>query len=247
VTTDTGDGIVMGLAAGADAGRFGGCVDLILATWSGTNNTNPEMPAIFVNMRGNRFVREDTTYAFHMRSCYNEAMQEGGWDGCTWMVLDSKMATMEAQSPWSDAVEGGTEQRESDIASGALLKADTIEALAAAMGVPAANLAFTVQKWNADAAAGSDSLYGRIKQVVPLDSAPYYAYKILHTNIGAIGGLRINDKAAVLNASGNAIGHLFAAGTNSGGWLGPYYPGSGTCLQGALHWGRTAGTSAATA
>ncbi|MDR1089160.1 MAG: FAD-dependent oxidoreductase [Coriobacteriales bacterium] len=243
--TDTGDGIEMGLAAGADVGRFGGCVDLILATWSGTNNTNPEMPAIFVNMRGNRFVREDTTYAFHMRSCFNEAMQEGGWDGCTWMVLDSKMTTMDAQSPWSDAIEGGTQQREDDLASGTLLKADTIEALATAMGVPSANLAFTVQKWNADTTAGNDSLYGRVKQVVPLDTAPYYAYRILHTNIGAIGGLRINDRAAVLNVSGKEIGHLYAAGTNSGGWLGPYYPGSGTCLQGALHWGRTAGASAA--
>jgi fumarate reductase flavoprotein subunit len=243
--TDTGDGIVMGLAAGADVGRFGGCVDLILATWSGTNNTNPEMPAIFVNMRGNRFVREDTTYAFHMRSCFNEAMQEGGWDGCTWMVLDSKMTTMETQSPWSDAIDGGTQQRENDVTNGTLLKADTIEDLAIAMGIPAENLTFTIQKWNADAAVGSDDLYGRTKQVVPLDSAPYYAYKILHTNIGAIGGLRINDKAAVLNASGETINHLFAAGTNSAGWLGPYYPGSGTCLQGALHWGRTAGMSAA--
>lgn len=97
--TDTGDGITMGLAAGADVGRFGGCVDLILATWSGTNNTNPEMPAIFVDMMGNRFVREDTTYAFHMRSCYNAALMQGGFDGCTWMVLDSRMTTMEKESP----------------------------------------------------------------------------------------------------------------------------------------------------
>lgn len=245
--TDTGDGIEMGMAAGADIGRFGGCVDLILATWSGTNNTNPEMSAIFVNMQGNRFVREDTTYAFHMRSCYNEALQQGGWDGCTWMVLDSRMTTMDKQSPWSDAIEGGTKKRESDLASGTLLQADTVEALAAAMDVPAANLALTVQKWNDDCAAGADSQYGRVKQVVALDSAPYYAYKIVHTNIGAIGGLRIDTRAAVLDTAGDPIPHLFAAGANSGGWLGPYYPGSGTCLQGALNWGRLAGVNAASA
>lgn len=243
--TDTGDGIVMGLAAGADVGRFGGAVDLILATWSGTNNSNPEMPAIFVNMLGNRFVREDTTYSFHMRSCFNEAMQQGGWDGCTWMVLDSAMTTMDAQSPWSDAIEGGKEQREADIASGALLTADTLEALATAMDVPAENLAFTVDKWNTDSAAGTDTLFGRTKQVTPLNTPPYYAYKIVHTNIGAIGGLRIDTDAAVLDTKGTPIPHLFAAGSNSAGWIGPYYPGSGTCLQGALHWGRVAGTSAA--
>ena len=48
-------------------------------------------------------------------------------------------------------------------------------------------------------------------------------------------------------SSGEPIAHLFAAGTNSGGWLGPYYPGSGTCLQGTLNWGRIAGASAAKA
>lgn len=245
--TDTGDGIVMGMAAGADIGRFGGCVDLILATWSGTNNTNPEMPAIFVNMQGNRFVREDTTYAFHMRSCYNEAMQQGGWEGCTWMILDSRMTTMDAQSPWSDAVEGGSKQRADDIASGALLQAESIEELAAAMNIPAGNLAFTIQKWNSDCAAGADTQYGRAKQIVPLDTPPYFAYKIQHTNIGAIGGLRINADAAVLDTSGEPIPHLFAAGSNCAGWIGPYYPGSGTCLQGALHWGRVAGTKAAQA
>lgn len=245
--TNTGDGITMGLAAGADLGHMGGAVDLILETWSGTNNTNPEMPAIFVNMRGNRFVREDTTYSFHMRSCFNEAMQEGGFDGHTWMVLDSKMTTMDAQSPWSDNIEGGREQREADIADGVLIEATSIEELAAAMDVPADNLAFTLEKWNADAAAGEDKLFGRAKQVVALDTAPFYAFKIVHTNIGAIGGLLIDTSAAVLNPAGAKIPGLFAAGTNSGGWLGPYYPGSGTCLQGALNWGRIAGASAAKA
>lgn len=247
VPTDTGDEITMGMEIGADIGRFGGCVDLILATWSGTNNSNPEMPALFVNMRGNRFVREDTTYAFHMRSCYNEALQEGGWDGCTWMILDERMTKMDAQSPWSDNIEGGASQREADISEGVLIEAASIEDLAKATGIPVENLSFTIKKWNDDCAAGVDTLFGRTKQIVPLDTAPYYAYKIQHTNIGAIGGLRINTEAAVLNTHGDVIPHLFAAGSNCAGWIGPYYPGSGTCLQGALNWGRVAGTSASQA
>ena len=31
----------------------------------------------------------------------------------------------------------------------------------------------------------------------------------------------------------------------SGGWIGPYYPGSGTAISGVVHWGRKAGASAA--
>ena len=41
--TNTGDGIRIGMAHGADT-AFHGAVDLILQTWSYTNNQNPEIP-----------------------------------------------------------------------------------------------------------------------------------------------------------------------------------------------------------
>ncbi len=245
--TDTGDGIVLGLAAGADVARFGGCVDLLLETWSYTNNTNPELASILVNQRGNRFVREDTTYAFHCRAIFNACMQEGGFDaetgetGCCWMVMDSKMTGV-SQAAWSDP-----DTLQAAIDAGQMVTADTVEGLAEAMGVAPATLQFTLDKWNADAAAGEDTLFGRTVQLTPIDEAPFYAWKTVNTNIGSIGGLKIDTDAQVLDTDGEKIPHLFCAGTNSGGWLGPYYPGSGTCLQGALTWGRIAGVSAANA
>ncbi|WP_180326789.1 FAD-dependent oxidoreductase [Raoultibacter phocaeensis] len=243
--TDTGDGIVMGIEAGAKT-VFHGCVDLLLPTWSYTNNQNPEIPYILVNMRGTRFVREDTTYAFHCRALFNAAMQEGGADGATYMIMDKKMETSDKMCAWSDNAEGGADARKAALADGTLTQADTLEALAEAIGVPAATLSYSVGKWNEDCAAGDDTLYGRVKQLTALDEAPFYAWKTVNSNIGAIGGLKINTDAAVLSTTGEPIGHLFAAGANSAGWLGPYYPGSGTCLQGALTWGRVAGKSAAT-
>ena len=45
----------------------------------------------------------------------------------------------------------------------------------------------------------------------------------------------------VLNGKGEAIEGLYAAGMASAGWLGSFYPGSGTALLGAIHWGRKAG------
>lgn len=244
--TDTGDGIVMGMEVGAQT-VFHGCVDLLLPTWSYTNNQNPEIPYILVNMRGTRFVREDTTYAFHCRALFNEAMQWGGAEGSTYMVMDAKMATSDKMCAWSDNAEGGAAAREKALADGTLVQADSLEALAAAIGVPAANLTYTVDKWNADCAAGADSLYGREKQLTALDTAPFYAWKTQNSNIGAIGGLKINTDAAILGADGKPIPHLFGAGVNTAGWIGPYYPGSGTCLQGTLNWGRIAGKSAASA
>ena len=245
--TDTGDGIVMGIEAGADVGRFGGAVDLLLATWSYTNNTNPEIPYILVNQRGVRFVREDTTYAFHCRAIYNACIQEGGFDdeagttGCTWMVMDNKMTSV-SQAAWSDP-----DKLQEALDDGSMVTGQTIEELADAMGVDPDVLKFSVDKWNDDVAAGKDSLYGREVQLTTLDEAPFYAWKTVNTNIGSIGGLKITTDAQVVDRAGEPIAHLFAAGTNSGGWLGPYYPGSGTCLQGTLNWGRIAGASAAKA
>ena len=243
--TDTGDGIVMGIDAGAEVGRFGGAVDLLLQTWSYTNNTNPEIPYLLVNQRGVRFVREDTTYAFHCRAIYNACIQEGGFDdeacttGACWMVMDSKITGV-AQADWSDP-----EKLQTALDDGSMVSGETVEELSKVMGIDPAVLTRTVDTWNSDITSGIDPVWRRMVQLTPLDEPPFYAWKTVNTNIGSIGGLKIDVNAQVIGRDGAPIAGLYAAGTNAGGWLGPYYPGSGTCLQGVLNWGRIAGTQAA--
>ena len=245
--TDTGDGIVMGIEAGAEVGRFGGAVDLLLQTWSYTNNTNPEIPYLLVNQRGVRFVREDTTYAFHCRAIYNACIQEGGFDneagttGACWMVMDSKMTGV-AQADWSDP-----EKLQAALDDGSMVSGETVEELSKVMGIDPAVLTRTVDTWNTDIASGIDPVWRRTAQLTPLDEPPFYAWRTVNTNIGSIGGLKIDTNAQVIGRDGAPIVGLYAAGTNAGGWLGPYYPGSGTCLQGVLNWGRIAGAQAAAA
>lgn len=243
--TNTGDGIRIGMAHGADT-AFHGAVDLILQTWSYTNNQNPEIPYILIDMRGNRFVREDTTYAFHCRAMFNAAMAQGGMDGCTYMLMDNKMLTSDAKCSWSDNASDGADARKAALDDGSLVQADSLDELAKALGMPASNLKATVESWNAACKAGEDAAFGRVVQLTPLDEAPYFAWKTQNTNIGSIGGLLINADAAILDTDGNPIPHLFGAGVDTAGWIGPYYPGSGTCLQGALNWGRIAGRNATT-
>lgn len=244
--TNTGDGIRIGMAHGADT-AFHGAVDLILQTWSYTNNQNPEIPYILVDMRGNRFVREDTTYAFHCRAMFNAAMAQGGMDGCTYMIMDKKMLSADAKCSWSDKASGGSKAREAALSDGSMVQADSLDELAKALNMPASNLKATVEAWNKACAEGEDAAFGRTIQLTALDEAPYFAWKTQNTNIGSIGGLLIDVNAAVLDTDGNPIPHLFGAGVDTAGWIGPYYPGSGTCLQGALNWGRIAGKNAATA
>lgn len=232
VATDTGDGIRMGMELGA-AYVAGGTIDFCGKTGAATDNRKPLFPSFIVNQAGRRFVCEDATYAYHYRAIYQQEMQ---LQGPTYMIFGT--SSLEAPTaPWN------AESAAKDTADGLLFTADTIEELAQKIGVDAAGLARTLRDWNEDVAAGTEP-FGRIDGLEVI-SGPYYAYKNVSYNLGALGGLKINTDCEVLDVNGNVIEGLYAAGLNAGGWVGPYYPGSGTAVIGTCHFGRKAGASAA--
>ena len=235
--TNIGDGIVMGMGVNAALATSGGTIDFCPKTGQATNNKMPQTPCIHVNKAGKRFVCEDATYAYHYRAIYNQEMQ---LQGPTWMVMDQAgIDSFGEANPFAADMDG---------ASGVLLKADSVEALAAAIEVPADALKHTLDEWNANiAATGKDPLFGRTYQLVEIKTGPFYAYKNVPMNLGAVGGLKINTDAQVIDLAGEPIPHLFCGGMNAGGWIGPYYPGSGTAVMGTMVLGRKAGASAAAA
>lgn len=159
------------------------------------------------------------------------------WQAPTYMILDADAA---AKGPtW------GGDALAAAVKSGALVKADTVEALAAAIKVPAANLVATLARWNDIVKTGKDVDYQRNTQILPIVKAPFYAYKQVSFNLGSIGGLKIDVSAQVIDVNNAPIPRLYAAGLAAGGWIGAYYPGSGTAVGGCVHWGRKAGGSAA--
>jgi len=125
-----------------------------------------------------------------------------------------------------------------------VFKADTIEELAKLIDVDPANLAATLNTWNNDMKNGKDNQFDRITGLKPI-TGPFYAYKNVSYNLGSLGGVKINTNAQVIDVNGNVIPRLYAGGLNAGGWIGPYYPGSGTAIMGTVHWGRRAGAHAA--
>ncbi len=240
VKTDTGDGIRMGMEIGAAVEGFGGCIDFCGKTGSATDNRVPTFPSFIVNQKGFRFVCEDATYAYHYRAIYQQSVQ---LDGSTYMIFGTSSITNPSvvESGYASWTE---ETAKKDVESGALYYGETIEALAEAIGVPAANLKTQLDLWNGYAAAGEDAQYGRKTGLMEI-TGPFYAYKNVAYNLGALGGLKINTNTEVLGVNGKVIPHLYAAGLNAGGWIGPYYPGSGTAVIGTVHWGRKAGKAAA--
>ena len=240
VGTDTGDGIRMGMEIGADVAGFGGCIDFCGKTGFGTDNRTGNFPSFIVNQKGFRFVCEDATYAYHYRAIYQ---QSTALNGHTYMIFgQNSFATGEGvasgYAPWNE------ETAKAEVESGALAYGETIEELAEKIGVPAANLKAQLDIWNANAANGEDPQFDRNTGILPI-SGPFYAYTNIAFNLGALGGLKINRNTEVIDVNGNVIPHLYAAGLNAGGWIGPYYPGSGTALIGTCYFGRVAGRTAA--
>ncbi|MBF7096774.1 FAD-dependent oxidoreductase [Alkalibacter mobilis] len=232
--TDTGDGIRMAMEIGAAVCGFGGTIDFCGKTGAATDNRVPMFPSFIVNKQGRRFVSEDATYAFHYRAIFQQESQFGA---PTYMIFGESSLSDEF-ARWT------TESLEKDIADGVVIKGATIEELAQKIDVDAVNLAATLSTWNSDANSGSDNQFDRETGIKPI-SGPFYAYKNVAFNLGAIGGVKINTDAQAIDTDGEIIPRLYAGGLNAGGWLGPYYPGSGTAIIGTVHWGRKAGAHAA--
>lgn len=139
------------------------------------------------------------------------------------------------------------------IARGYLARGATIRALAEAIGVEAAGLEATVARYNEDARAGVDRLFGKGADsysrylgdpdhapnpcVAPLERAPFYAVALYPGDLGTSAGLRTNEHAQVLDAAGAPIAGLYACGNDMSSIMNGAYPGPGITLGPALTFG----------
>ena len=190
----------------------------ILITWATITEGG-----IQVNTLGNRFSNEMQGYseqaAFVLR-------QPGA---IAWTVFDARIAAIARQFE---------DFRQAE-AAGAILTADTIDGLAAAMNVPAAALA-------ASMAQASDS-FGRDFANTPVLTQPYCAVRVTGALFHTQGGLAIDPTTAVLDPAGRPFPNLFAAGGAACGVSGRTAAGylSGNGLLSAVAGGSLAGEAAA--
>ena len=122
---------------------------------------------------------------------------------------------------------------------------DAPEQLAKNIGIDPVQLKSTLDKWNADVADGKDTVFHKTYGLKPIAKAPFYAVSITEKNLGSCGGLKIDTRTRVMDVSGKEIPRLYACGMVTGGYIGPYYPGSGTALAATVCFGRIAGKHAA--
>jgi len=149
-------------------------------------------------------------------------------DGIAWAIGDSQYVGAADLAAGVDGVE--------------LVSADTIEGLAEAMGVDAATLQATIDRYNQIPEAGVDADFGKdVANVTPITQAPFYATRVYVCTGGTIGGVKTNSNYQVLREDGSVIGGLYAGGETSNREMYAYAYSSGSGVGYALASGHAIG------
>lgn len=206
---------------------------------------------IAVSRSGQRFGNESAAYSAFVPMMLEAAKADPF--AFTWLIGDSK-----AVSKWGiGRVRPSPMPRRSYERSGYLIKADTIEDLAAKIGVDPSTLAQTVRRFNHDARIGVDTEFqrggnsyddyqgdeehGPNRCLGPVETGPYYAVKMFAGEIGTFAGLRTDRFARVVDAKAQPVDGLYAVGNDQLNVFGGAYPGAGATLGPGLTFGYVAG------
>ncbi|HEY1439634.1 MAG TPA: 3-ketosteroid-delta-1-dehydrogenase, partial [Mycobacterium sp.] len=261
--TNTGDGIRAGQELGAD-------IDLMDQAWwfPAVAPLPGKAPAVMlaerslpgcliVDQNGRRFANESSDYmSFGQRLL--ELERSGSPVEAMWIIFDQQYRNsyvfsaelfprMRIPQAWYDA--------------GIAIRADNFGELGEQMGVPVSEFFQTLTRFNQNATAGEDPEFGRghsaydryygdptIKpnpNLRPLVNGPFYAVKMVLSDLGTCGGLRTDERARVLREDGAAIAGLYAIGNTAANAFGTTYPGAGATIAQGLVYGYVAARDAA--
>ncbi len=242
-----GEGIEMALDVGAaPCGDFGSYHAEPIDPRSGVSEPSVFIfpYGILVNKAGHRFVNEapGTVDAWYERITRRIYEQE---EGISYVILDQRVKNV-------------PNYRLAIRSDQPAIEADTIEALALKLDIPADVLSATVASYNGacptTGAYDPLNLDGRATQGLappksnwsqPIDQGPFMAYPIISANVFTFGGLKVNPVGQVLDTDGCPMANLYAAGEVIGMYY-TNYTGATSVLKG-LVFGRLAANNIADA
>jgi tricarballylate dehydrogenase len=249
---NTGDMLLAALDIGAArGGDWNTCHSVQWDAFTENNESNRELTnrltrqsyplGIIVNRDGERFLDEGADFRNYTYAKYGkEILKQPG--SVAWQLFDATLRPM-------------LRAEEYDMPGVSVETADTIAELAAKIGINPEALEKTVSGFNSSIDRSIDFdpnvLDGRAAQTepvksnwaVPLETGPFYAYGVTCGITFTFGGVKGDTSGRVLDAEGNHIPGLFAAGEMLGGLFSTNYPG-GSGLAAGCVFGRRAGSLA---
>jgi succinate dehydrogenase/fumarate reductase flavoprotein subunit len=255
--TNTGDGLALGEAAGGvvadDLASPAAWAPVSLVPGDDGPRRFPHLVErakpgfIAVDARGRRFVNEADSY--HDFTAAILAATPPGEAPVAWLLADHR-AQRRFGLGWAKPFPFPLAPC---LRSGYLLRGRTLAELAGRIGVDPAALEATVERFNAHAHRGEDPDFGRGRSpynraqgwpdhapnpaLGPLDTAPFYAVKLLPGSLGTFAGLKTDALARVLDREGRPIAGLFAVGNDMASVMGGHYPSGGITLGPGMTFG----------
>lgn len=228
-----GDAVLWGEALGAASRHLSGHQGHgsvahphgILITWACVMEGG-----IQVNADGRRFADESHGYS---EAAAGVIAQPGG---VAWTIFDGRIADIARQF----------EDFRNAEAQGAVVTAESPEALAVRLRLPAEALCQTLAEVERLKRAGATDGFGRSFAGVPPLAPPYRAVKVTGALFHTQGGLVVDATARVLDEAGAPLPNLYAAGGAACGVSGSKASGylSGNGLLSAIGYGWAAGRAA---
>ncbi|MBF3851510.1 FAD-dependent oxidoreductase [Burkholderia pseudomallei] len=243
---NTGDGLKMGWALGADLVDIGYVKGSFGAPARAKDSPeDPNAPrllsamykgAIVVNKLGRRFVNESISYKAIGDKCLLQP------EAVAFQIFDQSVMAQSSPLPTVSDYRAGLE-------AGVVVKASSIQELAERLGIDGDKLAKTVQRYNEacdgsiEDEVGRTSLstgYGKPRRI---EEGPFYGIACTTGLTSTYCGLRTDTSARVLTVEGAVIPGLYASGEVTGGFHGETYM-SGSSLAKGCVFGRLAAQDA---
>ncbi len=169
-------------------------------------------PVLWVNEDADRYTRENLTDDNLVLQCI-----PGKGNLANYVVFDQNIfdtyfgTTEEGRAMFEDSLV--------DDKTKTLFSADSIKGLAEAVGLDAAALSATVERYNELAHGGKDEDFGKpAEKMVAIETAPFYIAKLGYSFFFEVGGIATDKQRRVLNQNSEPIDGLYAIG-NDGNML----------------------------
>jgi len=207
---------------------------------------------IFVNSQGERYANEAAPYQDYGPNCYGAHSTQASTVPA-YGIFDARYRKKYMLGPMMPGEVTPDALLPKAVKNGFFEKADTVDELAAKVGLPAERLTKTLERFNDFARKGKDKDFDRggnlndkyygDKTNTPnpclgeIAKPPFYAVRVYPGDLGTKGGLLTDEHARVLKDNGEVIEGLYAIGNNSASVVGTKYPGAGTTLGPAMTFG----------
>ena len=186
-------------------------------------------PGLRVNEKAQRFFNEMLMADFsvagnsiiNQEKCFT-IIDQAYLDQCCKVALPQGLESVGYIT--GEPLEGAQEAIDAAVEDGRIFKADTLEDLAAQLGLDPDALVATVDGYNACAEAGEDKMFGCIADaLIPVKTAPFYGAQNNPAMFATVGGLNVDTQFRVLREDGTIIENLYAIGGDASSYTGTCY------------------------